>query len=315
MAVVLGFRIAIALTPLVYRWVAMGGSTYAGAWEHSLAAFWERLTDPEEDPDELSTDMTAFIGGPEGGVIVVTDFTGTFELRKLQWRLSRAPSGGTTEDVDVMTFHFIKATGGTPGTYVDGTDLPAVETAVGNYWTAIKAQFPTWTHSDQFRWYKDGPAFYHLNTEGTAYVPNGDNPAIRVTEVDVAGTASVSTTLPPQVALTVTERTSSRRHWGRWYLPAQSTNNADAAGRMESTNLGNLLTSAVTFYNACRSASMVPVVWSIAKPERPKAGGGTLPAAPAVAYEVTSLQMDNLFDVIRSRRYDVATIKTNTALT
>jgi len=60
---------------------------------------------------------------------------------------------------------------------------------------------------------------------------------------------------------------------------------------------------------------MVPVVWSIAKPERPKAGGGTLPAAPAVAYEVTSLQMDNLFDVIRSRRYDVATIKTNTALT
>jgi hypothetical protein len=76
-----------------------------------------------------------------------------------------------------------------------------------------------------------------------------------------------------------------------------------------------LLAAGVTFYNACRTASLIPVVFSIQKPERDKAGGGTLPAVGAVAYEVVSLQMDDLFDVIRSRRYASAVNKPRTALT
>jgi hypothetical protein len=60
---------------------------------------------------------------------------------------------------------------------------------------------------------------------------------------------------------------------------------------------------------------MVPVVFCIQKPSRPTAGGGTLPVQAAVAYEVLSLQMDDLADVIRSRRWDTPTIRSVTTLT
>jgi hypothetical protein len=298
----------------LYRWISTSGGESLDSIHNMLGTWWSRLSDPEEDPEELTAEISAATFEDIGGVLV-TDFTGTFELRRLQWRISRAPAGGTSEDQDVCTFHFIKATGGTPGTYVDSTDLPAVETALGAYWNSLKTASPPFNHSDQFRWYKDGPAYYELNGDGTSYVPiAAGNPAIRVTEVDVPGTG-ITPTLPPQTAVTVTERTSSRVHWGRWYLPAGVTSTADADGRLASGTLSTWLSAAVTFYNACRTASMVPVVWSIQKPERHKKNGATLAPQPAAAYEVTSLQMDNLFDVIRSRRYRVATVKTNTALT
>lgn len=275
----------------------------------------ERFLDPHEDPDALSTALTAAAGGPEGGTIVVTDFPAPFELRKLQWRFSRAPSGGTVEDVAVNTFHFIKATGGVPGTYADTTDLAAVETAATTYWAAIKASRPTYTHSDQYRWYKDGPAFYHAPDAGQPYfLPNGENPAIRITEVDVAG-GSAATPLPPQMSLTVTEKTSARKHWGRYYLEPPNTTSLSGDGRLSSGVVTTELAAAVAFYNSCRSASMIPVVFAIEKPSRPKRPSGTLAAAPAVAYEVTALQIDNLLDVMRSRRWSSATSKLVTTLT
>ena len=298
----------------IYRWVSSSGAESLDSLHNMLGKWWSRLIDPDEDPAALTAGMSAD-SFETGGPWLVTDFTGTFELRRLQWRLSRAPAGGTSEDQDVCTFHFIKATGGTPGTYVDGTDLPAVETALGTYWGVLKTNMPSWCHSDQFRWYKDGPAYYELNGDGTAYIPiSAGNPSIRVTEVDVAGSASTAA-LPPQSALTVTERTSSRIHWGRWYLPAPVGAVVDVDGRLASSQVSTMLAAAVSFYNACRAAQMVPVVWSIQKPARKKKNGATLPPAPPVAYEVTSVQMDNLFDVIRSRRYRAATVKTNTALT
>lgn len=214
-----------------------------------------------------------------------------------------------------MTFHFIKASGGTPGTYVDSTDLPAVETALGTYWTTLATRYPSFLHSDQYRWYKDGPAFWQLNTAGTAYVPVTPNPAIRVTEVDSAGSGGAGSVLPPQVALTVTEKTASRSSWGRWYLPAMMSNLSDASGRLGTVDIDQLVAAAVTFYNSCRTASMVPVVFSIPKATRPTAGGGSLPAVGGVAHEVISIQMDNLWDVIRRRRWDAPTYRKVTALT
>lgn len=313
MAVVLGFRVAIALTPILYRWVAAGGSTYPGAISNGLQYSWHRLTDPEDDPSDIGAIMSA--GYPEeGAAFSVTDFTGTFELRKLQWRISRAPAG-RIEDVDVCTFHFLKVASGAPASYVDGTDLPAVETALSAFWTTEKTDYPSFMHSDQFRWYKDGPAFYALNGDSSAYVPIGDNPAIRVTEVDVAGTSGATAILPPQCAFSITEKTSSRKHWGRFYLPSGDANRLDATGLLGETERSGTLAAAVTFYNACRTASMLPVVWSVQKPVRPKAGGGTLPAQAATAYEIVSLQMDDIVDVVRRRRYQNGVNKTTTTLT
>jgi len=317
MAVLWAYRLALAAGAIGAR-VCWTYNCDLQSWSNTASRFWGELKDPGSDPATLtlvmSNDIAAQTEGTGGAL--VTDFAEPFELRKLQWRLSRAPAGGTLEDVDVMTFHFIKATAGVAGTYVDGTDLPAVETALGTYWTALQPFYANWMHSDQYRWYKDGPAFYTLATSGPPrYVPIGDNPAIRVTEVDVAGTNATASIASPQTAMTITEKTTSRLHWGRFYLPAPSAGLADASGRIVAANLATILAATVTFYNACRAAQMVPVVWSIQKPERPKKPSGTLPAWPATAFEISSLQMDNLFDVIRSRRYGAPTVKTVTALT
>ncbi len=292
---------------------ASGGSTTYGNILRGVEETVRRWTAGDD-----STDIEAGLNaGPpeESDGWTLTDFTDAFELRKLQWRLSRAPGGSTTEDVDVCTFHFIKATGGVPGTYSDSTDLAAVESALSVFWNNTKTVYPTFIHSDQYRWYKDGPAFYHLNDDGTAYVPNGGNAAIRVTEVDVAGTGGTGDSLPPQSAISITEKTSKRSSWGRFYLPAPLADNTTGGGYIDSTILDGLHGAAVTFYNACRTAHMVPVVFSIAKPERPKRPSGTLAAQAAIAYEVLALQADNLFDVIRSRRWRAPTYKPVITLT
>lgn len=307
------FRLIYQLSVATLRYcISQGCSTED--WENAYRRYKQDLEDITADPDEISAGMSESIGAPEGGTIIVTDFTGTFELRKLQWRISRAPAG-RIEDVDVCTFHFIKVSGGVPVAWNDSTDLAALETLFNTYWGSIKTLYPTFMHLDQYRWYKDGPAFYELNGDGTAYVPKGDNVAVRVTEVDVAGTAGASPQLPPQCAHTVTERTSSKRHWGRWYLPGTQGSALDNTGLLGTGPLGTFLTASVTLYNAARAAGSLPVVWSIQKPERPKKPHGTLPPAPAAAYEVTSLQMDDLVDVIRSRRFQNGVTKTNTVLT
>lgn len=314
MAVVLAFRVAIALTPIVYRVVAAGGSTYPGAIERGLVASWDRLQDDSWDPAELQEEMSA--GWPEdGAAFSVTDFTGTFELRKLQWRLSRAPTGSPFgEDQDVMTFHFIKAAAGVPGTYNDATDLAAVETALNTFWGSLGPWQPINIVNDQYRWYKDGPAFWHLNTAGDKYLPVTPNPAIRVTEVNSPGTGT-GNSLPPQVAQSVTEITTFRKNWGRFYLPPVVSSKANGDGRLATANVDSMVGWVVTFYNACRSAGMVPVVFSIPKVARPTAGGGELAAQAGIAFEVSSIRMDDLFDVIRRRRYSAPTYRKTTVLT
>lgn len=307
------YRAAIYLTPVVYR-VCQSTGCDANSYANAAARFDKYINDVTADPAEISAGMSAYLGAPEGGIALVTDFTGTFELRKLQWRLSRAP-GGRTEDLDVMNFHFIKAPSGTPAAWVDGTDLPIIEAAFGTFTTAVKSFWFPFTHSDQFRWYADGPAFYALNGDGTAYVPIGDNPALRITEVDVPGTASSTTALPPQVAATITEKCSARRHWGRFYIPMQSSGSTDATGLLASATVTTLVTATVALYNTCRASSLIPVVWSIQKPVRPKRPSGTLPAQPAKAYEITSVQVDDIADIMRTRRYRSGVNKTNTALT
>lgn len=313
MAIVPLLRLVIILSPIAYRAVASSGPGDASRIANQLASFWSRITNAAEDLATLSTEMSE----AEGEVFFVTDFTGSFELRKLAWRLSRAPAN-TVEDQDVLTFHFLKVASGAPVAWVDATDLAAIEARITTFWAAIKNNFPNSTHSDQYRWYKDGPGFYELRDlpAPPRYVPLAvGNPAIRVTEVDVAGAGGAVDIMPPQVAMTITEKCSARPHWGRFYLPGPVASLADADGRIDPTPLGTILGAAVTLYNGARADGYLPVVWSIQKPERLKKNGATLPAQSAIAFEVSALQMDNLFDVVRRRRYATPTIRTSTLLT
>lgn len=214
-------------------------------------------------------------------------WTGDYELRKLQVRYSRSPTGMGSQDVAVTTHHFLNLTADEPDATWTTGDYTTVEGAWDTLWTSLKARQSPTTRLDQFRWYKDGPAFHPTPEDG--------NPADRVTERDVPGTlAAGDTILPPQVAISVTERTALRKRWGRFYLPAGGSAYCTANGDLGASAVDFIADAVEIFYNACRAADLIPVVFS--------------PTTEA-AFSVDQTQVDSLYDVIRSRRWSSPAVR------
>lgn len=292
MAIVLGFRLAVMLTPVIYRTVASGGSTPFTPVQQLLQQQWSRLTDPTEDPVVLSTELSAMAG--EGSYILVTDYSAPFETRKLSVRWARSPAGMVAEDVDVIGIQFLKAPGGVPTNSWLDSDYTTLETAFGSLWNTLKVKYPSYMVLSQYRWYADGPALHPPPPEG--------NPARRVTDLTVAGTSGAIVNMPPQDAESVTFKTSTRRGWGRVYMPAMHGDSLtlNANGNLTTAATDLLASSWVTFLNAARAASLVPVVFSLTHSK---------------AMEILIVQVDDLIDIQRRRRWKRADYKKQTTLT
>jgi hypothetical protein len=213
------------------------------------------------------------------------------ELRRAQLIWTPQGAGNIGEDVRVSTFDFLNITDGEPDTSWTAADFINAETRLVNFWNAIKARYTQGIKLEQIRWYAIGPNIVH------------SGPPRRVLPLNLPGTAAANESqLPPQVALTMTERTEAPRSWGRVYLPAPSqAQNAD--GRAAASLIAAVANAAVPLYTEFGTEEIVPVVWSPAKDVRGTAKGGTLPAQPPRALTVSKIQVDNVWDVIRSRRF------------
>lgn len=192
----------------------------------------------------------------------------------------------------MTTHHFVNLTGGVPDASWITADYTAVESAFDAFWNAMKAYYHSGFKLGEYIWRADGPAFR----------PKGSNlaPTLRRTPKNVAGT-SAADLLPPQVAVTVTETTSAtfvvedvegsgaqvRNRWGRFYMPAPAVG-ACVMGRVSPTFQTLLADSIDTCYEACVAAGLHPVVYS------PTTGH---------AWSVLETHTDDIFDVMRSRRY------------
>lgn len=305
MAVVWVFRAAILIAPVVYR-VCVSTGCDAQQFASAASRFWDRISDPGEDPATLSSEMTAALGGVEGGAIGVADFTGTFEGRKMVVRWSRAPSGGTTEDQASISMHFVKIATAAPAAWVNGTDDAAVETAFNTFWTSAKGNFNSLLHLDVYRWYPSSAVW--------DVTPAPYNPAYRTTEVDVAGT-SAGGALPPQVAVSVTFKTSVRKRWGRVYLPTPDSTACGSGGRISNTTQAAINTAFGVFLNACTTAHIQPCVMSRAHDAYTTDKGHAIAAQPYTYYGINTSQVDDLFDTIRSRRWSAPTSRLTTTVT
>lgn len=208
------------------------------------------------------------------------DTTADWPIRKVQIVWRRTSLGGVDEDVAVVSLHFINITSGAVDpTWVTG-DFTTIESALDTWWTTIKAGVTSNVTLSEYRWYHVRPGSL-----------SGD--AVRITSRSVAGTATAVGTMPPQVAMSVTFKTALRKRWGRIYLPGMSTSKLDT-GMIAAAWVASVATATETLFNTCRAADMEPVVYS---------------PTDARAFPILQVQVDDLWDVIRSRRYGRPTVK------
>lgn len=190
------------------------------------------------------------------------------------------PTLSPPQDQMLCHFDFLNITGGDPDdTWVDA-DFASIEGYIDTMWTTLKTYAASHVVFDQIRWYRVGPG-----------VPP-PNPAVRITERNVAGTGGAG--CPDQVAMSVTLRTVPRRQWGRTYLPCAKQGNLTTDGRWSSSAVDGVASAVNTMLQAASTADFRPVVMSTTRQK---------------AYTVEMLQVDDLADVIRSRRFRPATYR------
>lgn len=235
----------------------------------------------------------------------IVEWTTAYELRKLQVSWERTPGTGVPQDAAMCTFHFLNITAGVPDASWITADYTTVEGAFDAYWTAILANYSTEVKLKEYKWRPDGPAFRPFGSSLS--------PTVRITPRAVAGTGSGSQGLPPQVALSVTETTGAtfiahdvegvgdqvRNRWGRYYLPAPIAAGTQW-GRVSPALQTAVANAAETFYETCVTAQIVPVVYS------PTTGH---------AWSVQEIHVDDIWDVIRSRRYTTPTSRAPRVIT
>jgi hypothetical protein len=143
----------------------------------------------------------------------------------------------------------------------------------------------------EVRWYDVADAAPHKPTfvETTPLVPG----------VPGSGAGVI---MAPQTALTVTLKTASRKHWGRFYLPYTAGAGMDATlkGSIKASLCDSVAAGALTLAQVSEGAARGQlIVWS------PTLG---------TSQPVTFVQVDNVVDIQRRRRVKKASYKKTSAV-
>jgi hypothetical protein len=209
-------------------------------------------------------------------------------VRRAQLVFSRAAPAGWSEDVATMHFDFVNYTSGNVDDSWTTADFVSLESAITTWWGAIKSKIYSNASLREIRWYRKGPGL-----EGIPGPGRQNNPAVRVTSVGSAATASGGL-LPPQVAVSITFKTGRRRSWGRTYLPDIDVTNSTTDGRIVSATCDTFATATDAMFKTSFAADFQPVVYS------PKL---------SMALAIEAVQVDNIYDVIRRRRWESTTYR------
>lgn len=219
-------------------------------------------------------------------------FEGAFDLMELTAKWLRTPPTGVPQDAAMCTFHFLNITAGVPDNTWITADFTAIESAFDTFWTSLKANYASDVKLSELSWRADGPRFRPHGTDLS--------PTLRAVSRSVVGTAA-GESLPPQIAMTVTEVTAAkftvldvegvgtqvRNRWGRFYLPAPAEI-VNEGGRIGAGFASAISTNVDTFYEAVVTAGFAPVLYS------PTTGK---------AWSILETHVDDIWDVIRSRRF------------
>jgi len=308
MAIALAWRAAILLAPVAEPFLIRSIQYLQGPVYPARLRLTEeikrRLADPKEKDEALSQELSRINGYP----VTVATYTGPFETRRVQLEWSLSGPNVLNEDVRVCTFHLVKLVGGLPSPDWQAADFGAIEVAFTTWWNSLKVWYSSGLSWSNISFYKEGPDL----------VP--PQPPVYANPQSIPGTAIQS--LPPQVALSVTEIAGQKKNWGRFYLPAPATAGAGAsgptmtdAGRPTTALLTAVADATDTLYETCANGGRPFVIYRAKlAADRPHSGSTPLPERPANAQTVESLQVDDVWDVIRSRRYETPMLRVQRAI-
>lgn len=234
-----------------------------------------------KDPLKLPTSLLEDAAFSSGQTFSQEDFEG----RRLHCRWVSVPAGGVEVVQAVTTHDFVNITDDEVDNTWTEDDFEVVEGAMHTFMNSLGGIISAKGKLEEFRWYKFGP-----NIEPTKENPQ---PVLRVIPEDNQGDGGDGM-LAHQLAISITEKTPVRKRWGRFYLPFINRASVSIEGVIATTTTADIADYAETLYATCYAAEIVPVVWS-----------------PTVhrAYAVTSIQVDNILDVIRSRRIRTPTVR------
>lgn len=196
-------------------------------------------------------------------------------VRRALLVFDRDPPGTVTDDVAEMHFDFMNITGGDPDDTWTTTDFTTLETAITAWHTAMDPLITTAQTLREIRWYR----------VGTGVFP--PNPAARVTPIGATGSSS-AVLLPPQCAISITQKTARRKQWGRSYVPGCTTNALGAQGSMPNTVVDQVATATGNLVAAAASHEFY---------------AGVLSGVAGSFFATEHVQVDNVWDVIRRRRW------------
>lgn len=202
-------------------------------------------------------------------------------VRRVELIFDRDPPGTVTDDVAEVHFDFMNLTGGHPDDTWTTTDFTTLETAILNWHAAIQSVLTSGQTFREMRWYR----------VGTGVAP--PNPAARVTPVGASG-SSASAAMPPQCAISITQKTARRKQWGRIYVPGCTEAAVGAQGSINPTVVDQF---GLATHNLGTAAAGHEFYM------------GVLSKVAGSFFTTEHVQVDDVWDVIRSRRWRNATHK------
>lgn len=187
------------------------------------------------------------------------------------------------EDDAVITCHIRKTTDSWPDMFdMDGAARDKFDQDISAWWSVAAPYVTQHVTFKEARYYDvpTGGPFPPKDPRGHMGDP------VRVTPFNSPGTNS-SGALPPQVAISVTFKTEKRLEWGRCYFPCPARNTLDDKGAINGDASIALLEAFKHLTSVSGSGAALTVFsrkyWTHFDPNR--------------------IQVDDIFDVIRRRRY------------
>lgn len=218
----------------------------------------------------------------------VADDPADIEWRYAVLRFQRPTPAGAVEDYAQIGINLVNITGGDIDTSWTSGDYTTCDGHFTEWWNTIKSQIQADHKLVDVRYYRR-----YFATPMTPEKRFGDSgPPEHILTVNSNGT-SVTLPLPFQVAMSVTFKTAVPRHWGRVYMPGLPQSAADDGyGRWDvgsRTAVANAFAELMDDLGGSEFFPVVPVT-QVSKVLVPGLLG------------VTSVQVDDIPDVIRRRR-------------